>query len=327
MEVYRQPAATRAEGGDVLRPVHALELPLDHLGRCEGGCLGRSQPDAAPVHRLHAVRRHSLAAARRRAAARRARDRDGSGRHVGLPRVGGVGRRRRPVQRACRLRECECCALPHRLLAGRRARLTAGDAVARPWPLARRRWSAASARSARPESRLAAGLCARARALSRAGTGSSAVAGGAAYDRRGDGALDGAIARGVPSGPGGGPSAGAGLCQDGARPHGSRLGCRGGPGRAARAESGTPSDRCASDPAPHRRLAPRGRAGGDHHGRVERAHVSPRRRDRERPLRPMARRCRRVREPADPGSGGRQLRSRIRARAAPARGAALSAQH
>ena len=87
---------------------------------------------------------------------------------------------------------------------------------------------------------------------------------------------------------------------------------------AARAAPRTPSDRCASVPSSGRGLGPRGRAGGGRHGRLERADVSPRRRDRERPLRPVARRCPRVRAPADPGSGSRQLRSRLRARTAPA---------
>ena len=136
-----------------------------------------------------------------------------------------------------RLRECQRSTLPRRVLAGRCAGFATLDAVARPRSLARRRWSAVTARSARPESRLAAGLCARARALPRAGTGSSAVAADAAHDRRGDGALDGAVARGVSRRPGGGPPAGADLCADRARPHGGVPRCGGCCGWAARAET------------------------------------------------------------------------------------------
>ena len=88
--------------------------------------------------------------------------------------------------------------------------------------LARRRWAAARARSARPEPRLAAGLRARPRALPRAGTGSSAVAADAAPGRRGDDALAGAIARGVPRRPGRGPPAGACLLR---RPRSSSRRC------------------------------------------------------------------------------------------------------
>ena len=60
-------------------------------------------------------------------------------------------------------------ALPRRFLAGRSARLPAGNAVARARALARCLGSAPSARCARTEPRFAAGLRARTRALPRAG--------------------------------------------------------------------------------------------------------------------------------------------------------------
>ena len=97
--------------------------------------------------------------------------------------------------------------------------------------------------------------------------------------------------------------------------------------RAARAAPRKLPDSGTSAPSSRRRLRPRPWAGGRRHDRLQWAHVSPRRRARERPLRPVARRRHRVRGPPGPGSGRRQLRRRLRARTERPRGAAVSAQH
>ena len=103
----REPAAASPLGGGALRRLHPLELPLDRVGRRQGRRLGRRQPDAALLHRLHAVRSSSLAAPRCGAAARRARDRDGGSRQLGLPRGGRVRRQSKavsPIPSATRMR-------------------------------------------------------------------------------------------------------------------------------------------------------------------------------------------------------------------------------
>ena len=273
---------------------------------------GTAQPDAALLHGLRVVRVASLAADEALGPARGARDRDG------VAALGGrvlAGRRPAPLSeggsRAIRLRERQRGALPGRVLAGRCAGLATLDAVARARSLARRRGRAVTARSARPESRLAAGLRARARALPRAGRRSARslltllTVGAVTALSLGRSCSRCIRAPGTPE------------ALASARPRSSSRRCsslppvlpRGGSSGAGRGPSGAAS----ASPARARRLPPRDRAGGGRTGRLARDGSRSATGSRMRPRRPVARRLRRVRAPADPGSGSRQLRSATRA--------------
>ncbi len=61
----RRRSARDKRGHRTVRGVRNLELPLDHLGRREGDCLGGSHPHAAVRDRLHARRDLAVADKRR----------------------------------------------------------------------------------------------------------------------------------------------------------------------------------------------------------------------------------------------------------------------